>query len=131
MHLIRIGVIGATGMLGVASSLRSGRLRAPGESPYPVLTNAPDPSPAIELAAVDALDGDRVTAAIGGLDLLISAYQPGNAAKHFNDVLRRSIEESSAYVTAATALLKTQHIFLKQADRNRQGRKPRDQTRSG
>jgi uncharacterized protein len=44
-------------------------------------------------------------ATIDGLDVLISLYQPGNAAKDFNDTVARSIADPSVYVTAAKALL--------------------------
>ena len=35
---------------------------------------------------INVLDSDSIAAVIGGLDVLVSTYQPGNAAKDFNDV---------------------------------------------
>ena len=46
-----------------------------------------------------------IAGVIGGLDLLVSTYQPGNAAKNFNDVVEQSIRNPETYVTAAKALL--------------------------
>jgi len=51
------------------------------------------------------LDADSVRRAIGGLDVLISLYQPGNASKDFGDSVTRAIADPSVYVTAAKALL--------------------------
>ncbi len=106
-----IGVIGATGNLGrrvVAEAVDRGhQVRAFTRD----LANGVAPSPAVEWAQIDVLDPGSVTTAIGGLDVLISAYQPGNAAKDFDDVLRRSIKDPSAYVTAAHALLKSLETY--------------------
>jgi uncharacterized protein len=103
---MRIGVIGATGNLGqrvVAEAVGRGhQVRAFTRE----LGNAAAPSPAVDWMAIDVLDPGSVAAAIGGLDVLVSTYQPGNAARDFDDVLQRSIKEPSAYVTAAKALLK-------------------------
>jgi len=54
---------------------------------------------------INVLDSDSIAAVIGGLDVLVSTYQPGNAAKNFNDVVEQSIRNPETYVTAAKALL--------------------------
>ncbi|MFE4971551.1 NAD(P)-dependent oxidoreductase [Kitasatospora sp. NPDC056651] len=45
-------------------------------------------------------------AALPGLDVLISGFQPGNAARDFEDAVRRSIADPTVYATAARTLLK-------------------------
>jgi putative NADH-flavin reductase len=55
--------------------------------------------------AVDVLDADSVRSAIGGLDVLISLYQPGNASKDLDDAVARAVADPSVYATAAKALL--------------------------
>ena len=56
--------------------------------------------------SVDVLDAESVTAGIPGLDVLISGFQPGNAAKDIADTVARSIADPTVYATAARALLK-------------------------
>jgi putative NADH-flavin reductase len=56
--------------------------------------------------SVDVLDADSVAAVIPGLDVLISGFQPGNAAKDLADTVARSIADPTVYATAARALLK-------------------------
>ncbi|MFL6075557.1 MAG: NAD(P)-dependent oxidoreductase [Mycobacteriales bacterium] len=102
---MRIGVIGATGNLGlrvVAEAVGRGHQVRAFTRDLTTDSHRPD----VEWAAIDVLDPDSVTAAIGGLDVLVSSYQPGNGVKDFDDVLRRSVKDPSGYVTAAKALLK-------------------------
>jgi uncharacterized protein len=100
-----IGVIGATGNLGLRVVTEAvGRGHQVRAFTRDLTTDSHRPD--VEWAAIDVLDPGSVTAAIGGLDVLVSSYQPGNGAKDFVDVLRRSIKDPSAYVTAAKALLK-------------------------
>jgi uncharacterized protein len=129
---MRIGVIGATGNLGlrvVAEAVGRGHQVRAFTRDLTTDSHRPD----VEWAAIDVLDPGSVTAAIGGLDVLVSSYQPGNGAKDFDDVLRRSIKDPSGYVTAAKALLKglNTYLSLDQVDRYWRGRKPRDRTRGG
>ncbi|MFJ6897447.1 hypothetical protein [Streptomyces hokutonensis] len=56
--------------------------------------------------SVDVLDAGIVVAAIPGLDVLISGFRPGNAAKDIDDTVVCSIADLTVYVTAARALLK-------------------------
>ncbi|GLX37505.1 hypothetical protein Sros01_35780 [Streptomyces roseochromogenus] len=56
--------------------------------------------------SVDVLDADGIAAVIPGLDVLISGFQPGNAAKDIADTVARSIADPTVYATAARALLK-------------------------
>jgi hypothetical protein len=102
---MHIGVIGASGNIGrrvVAEAAGRGHhVRAFTRD----LATAAGPSPSVAWAAIDVLDPASVTAAISGLDVLVSTYQPGNASRDFEDVMRRSISDPSAYVKAANALL--------------------------
>jgi uncharacterized protein len=102
---MRIGVIGATGNLGLRVVTEAvGRGHQVRAFTRDLTTDSHRPD--VEWAAIDVLDPGSVTAAIGGLDVLVSSYQPGNGTKDFDDVLRRSIKDPSTYVTAAKALLK-------------------------
>ena len=55
----------------------------------------------ITWASVDVLDAASVTAVLPGLDVLISAYQPGHAAKDFEDTVWRSIADPTTHSTVA------------------------------
>jgi len=96
-----IGIIGATGNIGqrvVREALGRGH-RVTGFTRDPAKLEEADPN--ISWKAVDVLDADSVRRAIGGLDVLISLYQPGNASKDFGDSVTRAIADPSVYVTAA------------------------------
>ncbi|MFG2503825.1 NAD(P)-dependent oxidoreductase [Streptomyces sp. NPDC048441] len=105
---MHIGVIGATGNIGsrvVAEALaRDHKVTA-------FTRNTPLTSEKGEGATwqtLDALNAESVTKAVTtpGLDVIISAFQPGNAAKDFADTVRRSIADPTLYATVARALLK-------------------------
>ncbi|GHC76003.1 NAD(P)-dependent oxidoreductase [Streptomyces flavofungini] len=105
---MRIGVIGASGTIGsrvVTEALGRGHqvaafsrdaARAAGE----------ERRENVAWASVDALDPASIAAVLPGLDVLVSAFQPGNAAKDMADTVRRSIADPTVYATAARALLK-------------------------
>ncbi|MFG3053338.1 NAD(P)-dependent oxidoreductase [Kitasatospora sp. NPDC048239] len=103
---MHIGVIGATGTIGsrvVTEALERGHLvTAFSRDP----AAAADPREGLSWAGVDVLDPASIEAVLPGLDVLISGFQPGNAAKDFDDTLRRSIADPTVYATAARALLK-------------------------
>ncbi|MFD5699232.1 NAD(P)-dependent oxidoreductase [Streptomyces lasiicapitis] len=103
---MHIGVIGATGTIGsrvVSEALGRG---------HTVTAFTPDASPVSEdrqkqnWRNVDVFDAAGVADALPGMDVLISGYQPGNAAQDMADTLRRSIADPTVYATAARALLK-------------------------
>jgi len=100
-----IGVMGASGGIGqrvVREAVGRGH-QVIGFSREPAAAKATGPD--IVWKAIDLLDADSVRGAIGGLDVLISLYQPGNAAKDFKDSLSRAIADPSVYVTVAKTLL--------------------------
>ena len=103
-----IGVIGATGTIGsrvVAEALERGHhVRA-------FSRDAGRPAAAetrgnVTWASLDVLDPVAVAAVLPGLDVLVSAYQPGNAAQDLGETVRRSIADPTVYATAARSLLK-------------------------
>jgi putative NADH-flavin reductase len=103
---MHIGVIGATGTIGsrvVTEALDRGHhITAFSRD----ATQIKEDRKNITWKSIDVLDADAVTAAIPGLDVLISGFQPGNAAKDMADTVARSIADPTAYATAARALLK-------------------------
>ncbi|MFE0188127.1 NAD(P)-dependent oxidoreductase [Streptomyces sp. NPDC058989] len=105
---MHIGVIGATGTIGsrVASEAldRGHHVRA--FSRDATRAQRDERRDNITWASVDALDPKSIAGALPGLDVLISGFQPGNAAKDFTDTVRRSIADPTVYATAARALLK-------------------------
>ncbi|MBD0418973.1 NAD(P)H-binding protein [Streptomyces sp. TRM S81-3] len=105
---MHIGVIGATGTIGsrvVAEALgRSHHVRA--FSRDAARAQREERRDNISWAGVDVLDHKSVAGILPGLDVLISGFQPGNAAKDFEDTVRRSIADPTVYAAAARALLK-------------------------
>ncbi|MEU3690773.1 NAD(P)-dependent oxidoreductase [Streptomyces narbonensis] len=105
---MRIGVIGATGTIGsrvVAEALDRGHhIRAFGRDVTEAA--AGETRENITWASLDVLDPTGIAAVLPGLDVLISAFQPGNAARDLADTVRRSVADATVYATAARALLK-------------------------
>ncbi|MFD9659251.1 NAD(P)-dependent oxidoreductase [Streptomyces mirabilis] len=103
---MHIGVIGATGTIGsrvVTEALDRGHHVTAFSRDA---TQIKEDRKNITWKSIDVLDADAVTAAIPDLDVLISGFQPGNAAKDMADTVARSIADPTAYATAARALLK-------------------------
>jgi putative NADH-flavin reductase len=102
---MRIGVIGATGTIGsrvVDEALGRGhRVTALSRD----TTRIQDDRDGVTWASVDVLDAASIAAVLPGLDVLISGFQPGNAARDFSDTVARSIADPAVYARAATALL--------------------------
>ena len=103
---MRIGIIGASGNFGkrvLAEALNRG---------HQVTAFSRDPSrvsadkTGITWKAVDVLDSDSIANAIGGLDVLISCYGPGSAARDSKDAVEQAVANPEAYVTAAKSLIK-------------------------
>ncbi|WP_327350657.1 NAD(P)-dependent oxidoreductase [Streptomyces sp. NBC_01304] len=103
---MHIGVIGATGGIGsrvVAEALDRGHHVTAFSRDA---TRIEEDREHIVWKSVDVLDAGAVAAVIPGLDVLISGFQPGNAAKDIADTVVRSIADPTVYATAARALLK-------------------------
>lgn len=101
-----IGIIGATGNIGreiLAEAVGRGHhVRAFTRN----LANAGATEPRVEWQALDVFDSGAVAAALPGLDVLISCYQPGNAAQDFAATVARSVADPTAYATVARSLLR-------------------------
>ncbi|OKJ73194.1 NAD(P)-dependent oxidoreductase [Streptomyces sp. CB02460] len=103
---MHIGVIGATGGIGsrvVTEALDRGHHVTAFSRDA---TRIEDDRKNVVWKSVDVLDTDAVAAALPGMDVLISGFQPGNAAKDMADTVTRSIADPAAYATAARSLLK-------------------------
>ena len=102
---MNIGIIGATGNIGqrvLAEALSRGHsVTAFSRSESYWAKGGGD----VRWKVLDVLDPPSITGAVGGLDVLISLYQPGNASKDFNDTVERSIRDPTVYVVAAKCLL--------------------------
>jgi putative NADH-flavin reductase len=105
---MHIGVIGATGTIGsrvVTEALDRGhQVRA--FSRDATQAQREERRNNVTWASVDVLDPKSIVDVLPDLDVLISGFQPGNAAKDFEDTVRRSIADPTVYATAARALLK-------------------------
>ncbi|MGI5376849.1 NAD(P)-dependent oxidoreductase [Streptomyces sp. CA-251387] len=105
---MHIGVIGATGTIGsrvVTEALQRGH-RVKAFSRDAARAQREESRDNITWTSVDILDPKSVAGVLPGLDVLISGFQPGNAAEDFADTVRRSIADPTVYVTAAQSLLK-------------------------
>jgi putative NADH-flavin reductase len=105
---MHIGIIGATGTIGsrvVAEALERGH-HVSAFSRDATRAAAGETRPRLTWASLDVLDPESIAAVLPGLDVLISAYQPGNAARDLADTVRRSIADAGVYADAARALLK-------------------------
>ncbi|ADD40975.1 NAD(P)-dependent oxidoreductase [Stackebrandtia nassauensis] len=102
---MHIGIIGATGNIGqrlVVEALDRGhRVTAFSRD----ASGIADDRDGVTWRSLDVLDTDAVAKAIGGLDVLISGFQPGNAAKDLDDTLKRSIADPGIYAEVARSLV--------------------------
>lgn len=104
---MHIGVIGASGNIGgrvVDEALSRGHVvRAFSRDAGGVVEERPD----VSWEGLDVFDAGAIAEAVirARLDVLISTFQPGNAARDFDDAVRRSIADPTVYAKAARALL--------------------------
>lgn len=101
---MNIGILGASGNIGqriVAEALARHHL-VTGLTRN--LSNARE-APGVTWKVADAFDPTSVAAVLGGLDALVSCYQPGNASRDLADTLARSIEDPDCYARVARSLL--------------------------
>ncbi|WP_067574505.1 NAD(P)-dependent oxidoreductase [Nocardia acidivorans] len=103
-----IGIIGATGNIGqhlVEEAVGRGhRVRAFTRDAAGTVDG-----PNVSWASLDLFDTAAVTAALPGLDVLVSLYQPGNAAKDFDATVRQAVVDPTTHVKAANSLLTALH----------------------
>jgi uncharacterized protein len=102
---MQIGVIGATGTIGsriVTEALSRGhRVTAFSRD----ATKIEDSRENVTWKSIDILDATGISAVLPGLDVLISAFGPGNSARDITGSLALAIADPKAYTRAATALL--------------------------
>ncbi|MEV8532646.1 NAD(P)H-binding protein [Streptomyces sp. NPDC051211] len=104
---MHIGVIGATGTIGgrvVGEALERGH-RVTAFSRDATGPAREEKRTGITWTSLDVLDPDRVAAVLPGLDVLISGFQPGNAARDLADTLARSIADPTVYARVARTLI--------------------------
>ncbi len=100
---MRIGIIGASGNIGQRVHAE-GLARGHEVIPY-TRTDAAARGPAWR--ELDVFDLQAVRAAVcTPLDVLVSAYQPGNAAVDLADTVARSIADPAVYARAATVFVR-------------------------
>lgn len=103
---MRIGIIGASGNIG-SRVLAESRQREHEVVAFTRQGAASKPSQeGVKWQDLDVFDVDRVTRAIQRLDVLVSSYHPGNAAKDVVDAFHQAIADPSAYARAAKVMLK-------------------------
>jgi uncharacterized protein len=103
---MRIGIVGASGNIGsrvlaeargrghdVVAFTRKGAAGRPGQD-------------GVEWRDLDVFDIGGLTCAIQRLDVLVSAYHPGNSARDPGDAIGQAIADPSAYARAARSMLK-------------------------
>ncbi|MEV0374455.1 NAD(P)H-binding protein [Streptomyces sp. NPDC050636] len=103
---MHIGVIGATGTIGsrvVTEALERGHHVTAFTRDAIQISEDRDN---IVWKSLDVLDTDGIAAVLPGLDVLISGFQPGNAANDIADTVERSVADPTVFATAARALLK-------------------------
>jgi len=102
---MQIGVIGATGTIGsrvVSEALSRGHHVTAFSRDAAQIE---DRRENVTWKSVDVLDAAGIAAVLPGLDVLISGFGPGNAAKDPADSVKRAIADPTVYARAATALL--------------------------
>src|SRR5436305_1049595 len=102
MHLAVIGASGTIGSRVVTEALDRGhRVTAFSRD----ATRIEEDRDNITWKSLDVLDAAGIATVLPGIDVLISGFGPGNAARDVGDSLARSIADPTLYARAATALL--------------------------
>lgn len=100
-----IGIVGATGNIGqrvLTEAVTRGHHVTAFTRDAGQITNT---QPNVTWQSLDVFDSTAIAAALPGMDVLLSCYQPGNAATDFNDTVARSIADPTVYASAARSLL--------------------------
>ncbi len=104
---MRIGIIGASGNIGSRVLTEA---RARGHEVVGFTRQGAGNRPAqagVEWRDLDVFDVEGVTGAVQRLDVLVSAYHPGNSAKDVVAAIGQAIADPSAYARAAKVMLKS------------------------
>lgn len=110
---MHIGIIGATGNIGqrvLAEAVSRGhQVRAFTQD----ASRFPKAPGEVDWRTIDIFDVESLINGMKGLNVLVSTYQPGNAARDFNDTVARSIQDPTVYATAARTLLRAMESHLR------------------
>jgi putative NADH-flavin reductase len=88
---MNIGIIGATGNIG-QRILTEARSRGHQVTAFTRdQSRIPKHKDNLTWKTINILDPDSIAAGIGGLDVLVSTYHPGNAARDLNGTVEQSI----------------------------------------
>lgn len=101
-----IGIIGATGNIGHPTVLEALRRGHHVKAFTRDLATADQTHPNLTWISLDVFDSAAVAAELPGMDVLISLYQPGNAAKDLAATVARSVADPTVYATVARSLLR-------------------------
>jgi putative NADH-flavin reductase len=101
---VNIGIVGASGNIGqrIVAEAISRDHRVTGLTRDSTRANA---RLGVTWKTADVFDSSSVAAVLGGLDALVSCFQPGNASRDIEDTLRRSIADPGCYARAARSIL--------------------------
>ncbi|NLR63284.1 NAD(P)H-binding protein [Chitinophaga varians] len=103
---MNIGIIGATGNIGqrtLIEALNRGHHVTAFTRNISLIS---EERKNVSWKEADVFDLNSIAAAMEGLDVLISLYQPGNASKDMADTVRQSVQTPTVYATVAGNLLK-------------------------
>jgi uncharacterized protein len=102
---MKIGVIGASGNIGsrIVSEALSRKHTVCAFSRNPPASATPDSD--LEWRTLDIFDEVGIGTAFASLDVVVSTYQPGNAANDLHGAISEAISDPSAYSRAARILL--------------------------
>ena len=99
---MRIGIIGASGNIG-------SRIHAEATSrrhDVTAFTRSGAAGKGASWRDLDVFDLDALSAAVASVDVIVSAYHPGNSARDMSDALQQAIADPTAYARVARNLVK-------------------------
>lgn len=102
---MHIGIIGASGNIG-SRVVTEARHRGHRVTAFSRDATGRAEATDLRWRTLDVFDTDAVAAALDGLDVLISGYQPGNGSVDLADTIARSIAEPTAYAAVARSLVR-------------------------
>lgn len=102
---MNIGVFGASGNIGqrIVAEARGRAHHVTALTRH--LSHAREAREGVTWKVADILDTQSIAGVLGGLDVLVGCYQPGNASRDLADTLHRSISDPGCYARAAEAVL--------------------------
>jgi putative NADH-flavin reductase len=102
---MNVGVFGASGNIGqrIVAEAREREHHVTAFTRH--MSHAREVREGVTWKVADILDAQSVAGVLGGLDVLVSCYQPGNASRDFADTVQRSIADPGCYARAARATL--------------------------